>query len=74
MPKMVDLCLDVSVKLKREGLGLLLVEQNTALALDGADRVGVLSSGQLVLEGTVEERRPADSLFSTFLGSANGRS
>jgi branched-chain amino acid transport system ATP-binding protein len=74
MPKMVDLCLDVSVKLKREGLGLLLVEQNTALALDGADRVGVLSSGQLVFEGTVEERRGAASLFSTFLGSANGRS
>jgi branched-chain amino acid transport system ATP-binding protein len=70
MPKMVDLCLDVLVKLKAEGLGLLLVEQNTSLALDVADRIGILSSGQQVFEGTVEEARAADSLFTTFLGNA----
>ena len=70
MPKMVDLCLDVLVKLKAEGLGLLLVEQNTSLALDVADRIGILSSGQQVFEGTVEEARAANSLFTTFLGNA----
>ena len=45
MPKMVDLCLDALMKLKDEGLSILLVEQNTARALDVADRVCVLSSG-----------------------------
>jgi branched-chain amino acid transport system ATP-binding protein len=74
MPKMVDLCLDVLVKLKADGLGILLVEQNTALALDVADRVGVVSSGHQIFEGTVEEARAAGSLFATFLGSANGHS
>ena len=37
MPKMVDLCLDVLIKLRSEGLSILLVEQNTARALDVAD-------------------------------------
>ena len=71
MPKMVDLCLDVLVKLKSEGLGIVLVEQNTARALDIADRVCVLSSGVQVFEGSVDEVRAAGSLFTTFLGSGN---
>jgi len=69
MPKMVDLCLEVLVKLKGEGLSILLVEQNTALALDVADRVCVLSSGAQVFAGTAEEARAAGSLFATFLGA-----
>jgi branched-chain amino acid transport system ATP-binding protein len=70
MPRMVDLCLDALIKLKQEGLGILLVEQNTARALDVADRVCVLSSGGQVFQGTVAEARSADSLFRAFLGSA----
>jgi branched-chain amino acid transport system ATP-binding protein len=70
MPKMVDLCLDVLIKLRSEGLSILLVEQNTARALDVADRVCVLSSGTQVFQGTVEEARAAGSLFAAFLGMA----
>ena len=69
MPKMVDICLDVLVQLKREGLTILLVEQNTALALDVADQVCVLSSGAQVFGGSVAEARAAGSLFATFLGA-----
>jgi len=68
MPKMVDLCLDVLVKLKAEGLTILLVEQNTARALEVADRVCVLSSGAQVFQGTAAEATAAGSLFATFLG------
>ena len=50
-PKMVDSCLGVLLKLKSEGLGILLVEQNTASALGVADRVCVLSSGVEVFQG-----------------------
>jgi branched-chain amino acid transport system ATP-binding protein len=71
MPKMVDLCLDALMKLKDEGLSILLVEQNTARALDVADRVSVLASGVQVFSGTTEEARAAGSLFTAFLSSGN---
>ncbi len=69
MPKMVDLCLDALLSLKREGLTILLVEQNTARALDVADQVCVLSSGVQVFQGTASEARAAGSMFATFLGT-----
>jgi branched-chain amino acid transport system ATP-binding protein len=69
MPKMVDLCLDVLVKLKKDGLAVLLVEQNTARALDVADRVFVMASGRQVFAGTAQEARAAGSLFAAFLGA-----
>jgi branched-chain amino acid transport system ATP-binding protein len=71
MPKMVDLCLEAMVKLKGEGLSILLVEQNTARALDVADRVCVLSSGSQVFQGTVTEARGSGSLFRSFLGESS---
>jgi branched-chain amino acid transport system ATP-binding protein len=68
MPKMVDLCLDALLRLKREGLTILLVEQNTARALDVADQVCVMSSGVQVYQGTASEAKAAGSMFATFLG------
>jgi branched-chain amino acid transport system ATP-binding protein len=68
MPKMVDFCLDVLLKLKSEGLGILLVEQNTTSALGVADRVCVLSSGVEVFQGTAEQAKAMGSLFTAFLG------
>ena len=69
MPKMVDICLDVLMRLKREGLTIVLVEQNTARALEVADQVCVLSSGVQVFKGTSAEAKSAGSLFATFLGT-----
>jgi branched-chain amino acid transport system ATP-binding protein len=69
MPKMVDICLDVLMQLKREGLTIVLVEQNTARALEVADQVCVLSSGAQVFKGTSAEAKSAGSLFATFLGT-----
>jgi branched-chain amino acid transport system ATP-binding protein len=68
MPIMVDLCLDAVVKLKTEGLSILLVEQNTARALEVADQVCVLSSGTQIFQGTASEARGSDWLFEAFLG------
>jgi branched-chain amino acid transport system ATP-binding protein len=70
MPKMVDVCLDVLLRLKREGLTVVLVEQNTARALDVADNVCVLSSGAQVYQGTATEAKSAGSMFATFLGTS----
>jgi branched-chain amino acid transport system ATP-binding protein len=70
MPKMVDLCLDALVRLKREGLAMILVEQNTARALDVADGVCVLAAGVAVYQGDAAEAKAAGSLFATFLGQS----
>jgi len=67
MPKMVDLCLDALMQLKREGLTIVLVEQNTARALDVADHVCVLSSGIQVYQGTAAEAKASGSMFAAFL-------
>ena len=68
MPKMVDLCLDALMTLRRDGLTIVLVEQNTARALDVADQVLVMSSGVQVYKDTAEAARKSGSLFGTFLG------
>ena len=68
MPKIADLCLEVLLQLKQQGLTVMLVEQNTACALDVADRVCVLSSSRKVYEGSPEEARADGSIFAAFLG------
>jgi branched-chain amino acid transport system ATP-binding protein len=72
MPKMVDLCLDALMQLKRDGLTIVLIEQNTARALEVADQVCVLSSGVQVYLGKAAEAKQAGSLFATFLGLHGG--
>jgi branched-chain amino acid transport system ATP-binding protein len=69
MPKMVDLCLDALLALQRDGLTIVLVEQNTARALDVADKVCVMSSGVQVYQGTAAEAKASGSMFATFLGT-----
>ena len=67
MPKMVDLCLEALRLLNKEGLAILLVEQNTARALDVAHHVCVMASGRSVFHGTAETaRRDVDLLHSYF--------
>ena len=68
MPKIADLCLEVLLQLKQQGLTVMLVEQNTACALDVADHVCVLSSSRKVYEGSSEEARADGSIFAAFLG------
>ena len=70
MPKMIDLCFDALTRLKQEGLTMILVEQNTARALDVANRVCVLAAGVAVYEGDAAEAKAAGSLFATFLGQS----
>ncbi|HWM83981.1 MAG TPA: ABC transporter ATP-binding protein, partial [Pseudolabrys sp.] len=51
MPAMVDLCINAVQALKRQGIGVLLVEQNTHRAIGIADRVVVLASGRVAFSG-----------------------
>jgi branched-chain amino acid transport system ATP-binding protein len=60
----------VIAELKRSGLSILLVEQNLALALSVADRVHVLSRGQIVHTGTPAELMGNDEVKTRYLGVA----
>ena len=60
----------VITELKRSGLSILLVEQNLALALSVADRVHVLSRGQIVHTGTPVELMGNDDVKTRYLGVA----
>ena len=55
-------------KLKQEGLSILLVEQNTALALRLVDYVHVMSKGQVVYSARPHELRANERVKSTYLG------
>lgn len=69
MPKMVDLCFDALTTLREDGVTILLVEQNTARALDFADHVCVMTSGQLAFSGTAAQAKANDRLFDVFVGA-----
>jgi branched-chain amino acid transport system ATP-binding protein len=50
------------------GVGILLVEQNAALALDLADHVFLLETGRVVMDGPSELLRRDDSIRRSYLG------
>jgi len=60
----------VLLQLKTQGLSVLLVEQNVPLALRVADRVYVMSKGQIVYEGTPAALDAAEEIKRRFLGVA----
>jgi branched-chain amino acid transport system ATP-binding protein len=68
MPAMVDLCFRALLELKRQGLAILLVEQNTHRALAAADRVVVLVSGRKAYEADGEQARRDPAMVDSFLG------
>ncbi len=51
-----------------QGTGMLLVEQNAALALELADAAYVLAAGRTVLSGPASEIRAEDSVRRSYLG------
>jgi branched-chain amino acid transport system ATP-binding protein len=67
-PLVVDTVMATIEELKREGMSILLVEQNTEMALRLADRVYVIDHGSIVFEGTPEELRANRQVTATYLG------
>jgi branched-chain amino acid transport system ATP-binding protein len=56
-------------RLNREGLSILLAEQNSAIALQYADRATVLENGISVLEGDARELRQQEDIRAFYLGA-----
>ncbi len=67
-PILVDEVLDTVRRLKKEGITILMVEQNVLEALDLADRGYVLQTGRITQEGSGQELLQSDIFRSAFLG------
>jgi branched-chain amino acid transport system ATP-binding protein len=67
-PIIIQAVWQVVSKLKQQGLSILLVEQNAALALQLVDYVHVLSKGRVVYSGTPRELWADNSVKSRYLG------
>jgi branched-chain amino acid transport system ATP-binding protein len=67
-PKVVQDVMSTVLRLKREGVSVLLVEQNVACALGVADRVVVMRQGRVVHESPAEALRQDPELQRSLLG------
>jgi branched-chain amino acid transport system ATP-binding protein len=67
-PIIIQSVWQVVAKLKQQGLSILLVEQNAALALKLVDYVHVMSKGRVVYSGTPRELWADDGVKSRYLG------
>ena len=68
-PLLVQSLFGLIGELNREGLAILLVEQNTAMALAAASRGIVLELGRAVLVGSAQEIKSDVRLADAYLGS-----
>jgi branched-chain amino acid transport system ATP-binding protein len=66
-PTIVDEIIKILEGLKKEGLAVLLVEQNLRVALAVADRNHVLNKGEICFSGTSSELKDNDLVLRTYL-------
>lgn len=67
-PFLVQEIMKIIVKLNREGVTILLVEQNAKVALKLANSGYVLETGEIVIEGDAETLRQDESIVKAYLG------
>ena len=67
-PKMVTAVFEILADLKRQGVTMLLVEQNALRALRLADRAYVLDLGRITMSGTGEALLHDEAVARTYLG------
>jgi len=67
-PLLVHQLFELIATLNKEGLSMLLVEQNTHMALEYANRGYVLELGRCVLDGDVASLKASDKLEEAYLG------
>ena len=70
MPKLVAEIFSTIREIRKQGITVLLVEQNVFEALEVADRAYVLQTGRIVLEGTGAELLRSDLVRKAYLGAS----
>lgn len=69
-PQNVDIVFNTIMKLKSEGVTVLLVEQNVNTTLEISDRAYVLENGRIVMEGKGKELLDNEYIKNMYLGVA----
>jgi branched-chain amino acid transport system ATP-binding protein len=67
-PMLVEHVFEAIEDIRRQGVAVLLVEQNAFMALQIADRGYVIETGEIVLEGKAEELLENDDVKRAYLG------
>lgn len=67
-PVIVDQLLDILVEIRKQGVPILLVEQDVFSAFSIADRGYVMETGRIVIEGTVAELQQNPDVQNAYLG------
>jgi len=67
-PVLVELIFDTIVKIRQQGVTILLIEQNATAALEVADRAYVLESGKVKMSGSAKELSSDDKVTKAYLG------
>ncbi|MBP1155350.1 branched-chain amino acid transport system ATP-binding protein [Paenibacillus sp. PvR052] len=67
-PQIIESIFDAIVTLRKNGLTVLLIEQNANLALDVSDRAYVMELGQVVLSGSCQELKNNNKIQEIYLG------
>jgi len=68
-PILVEEIFDIIGEINQQGVSILLVEQNAAMALSVADRAYVLETGRVVLEGPAQEVLENPEVQAAYLGA-----
>ncbi len=69
-PILVEEIFDIISEINEQGVSILLVEQNAAMALSIADRAYVLETGRIVLSGPAQEVLENPDVQKAYLGEA----
>jgi branched-chain amino acid transport system ATP-binding protein len=72
-PKVVEQIFEIVAALNRDGITVLLVEQNARLALSIAHRAWLLEQGRIVFQGTAAEVAADEAISRAYLGIARSR-
>ena len=67
-PKFVNQVFDVIKNLSKNGVTILLIEQNVNIALSSSNRAYVIENGQIVLSGNSSELVENDEIKKSYLG------
>jgi branched-chain amino acid transport system ATP-binding protein len=67
-PLMVEAIFSVIQNLSKEGMTILLVEQNARLALSMANRAYVMESGEITIQGPAQELLHDERVRKAYLG------
>jgi branched-chain amino acid transport system ATP-binding protein len=67
-PKLVEKIFEVIGEIRKDGVTILLIEQDVQEALDISDRAYVLQTGRIVLEGTGHELLSSEMIQKAFFG------